>query len=346
MACVIWPWCMKGSKLMEVLQLLGTALGISAMAGVNLYLSVFATSLALNMGWLHLSHQMQALQVLADPAIMMISGFLYFLEFFVDKIPGLDSLWDAVHTAIRPLGAMFLSLALLGQTDVTLEIVTALLCGGVAFTTHATKMGIRAVINTSPEPFTNTAASVTEDIMVAGGLALSFTQPVAAAVCVIVFLLAFAWFAPKLFRFARMVLVFAFSRISGGGTMHGQEGLPLDIDAKRREKLSSYFQKGEGLQWCFRGFTGKSRDFPAGFPAYLFMTSVEGRDGEGGKMRMGLFVRGKEIVWFDPASIESGARRRFLFTEFTIHDKDARKTVAFRLNRKDAEILSELLAKL
>ena len=334
---------------MEVLQLLGTALGISAMAGINLYLTVFATSLALNMGWLHLSPQMQSLQVLADPAILMISGGLYFLEFFVDKVPGLDSLWDSVHTAIRPLGAMFMSMALLGQTDVTLEIVTALLCGGVALSTHATKLGVRAVINTSPEPFTNAAASVTEDFIVAGGLTLSYTHPIAAAVCVIVFLVAFAWFAPKLFRFVRMVFVFGWSRLSSGAGE--RPGMPLDIDAGHREQLGEYLSEGQALSWCIRGFTGKSSLFPAGFVCYLFRiepgksaASPEENETSGTVPGLGLFVPAKkQVLWFDTQTLETSVRTRFLFYEFVLYDTVKQQSVVLRFSRRDGARLREEL---
>ncbi len=361
---------------MEVLQLLGTALGISAMAGINLYLTVFATSLALNMGWLHLSPQMQSLQVLADPAILMISGGLYFLEFFVDKVPGLDSLWDSVHTAIRPLGAMFMSLALLGQTDVTLEIVTALLCGGVALSTHATKLGVRAVINTSPEPFTNTVASVTEDFIVAGGLALSYTHPLAAAVGVVVFLVAFAWFAPKLFRFVRMVFVFGWSRLSSGGG--SRPGMPLDISAGHREQLGEFLSRGQTLSWCVRGFTGRSALFPAGFVCYLFRSidvpdvksgvkkdmesDVESDAGSEsgsdtakdaaiaeeqniavhGNAALGLFVpHKKHVQWFDVGTLEISVKTRFLFYEFVLYDTVKQQSVVVRFSRRDGERLKE-----
>ncbi len=328
---------------MEVLQLLGTALGISAMAGINLYLTVFATSLALNMGWLHLSPEMQSLQVLADPAIFMISGGLYFLEFFVDKVPGLDSLWDSVHTAIRPLGAMLLSMALLGQTDVILEIVTALLCGGVAFTTHVTKFGVRAVINTSPEPFTNTAASVTEDFIVAGGLALSYTHPFAAAAVVILFLAAFAWFAPKLFRFARMIFVFGWGRLNPGSDSEaGQGAMPLDIDTRHRQELGSYLGKGQGLAWCIRGFTGKSSLFPGGLVCYLFRPAVDESGSSSGE-KLGIFLPKKQVLWLDPAKLEVNVRTRFLYYEFVLYDTVEQQSVVLRFSRKDGAKLKEVL---
>ncbi len=329
---------------MEVLHLLATALGISAMAGINLYLTVFATSLALNTGWLHLSPQMQSLQVLGDPAILMISGGLYFLEFFVDKIPGLDSLWDAVHTAIRPLGAMFMSLALLGQTNLTLEIVTALLCGSVALSTHATKLGIRAVINTSPEPFSNMAASVTEDIMVGGGLALSYTHPLVAAAGVLIFLVAFIWFSPRLFRFVRMVFVFGWSRLSIGGQ---GTGLGIDIRTGHREQLGQHLGAGKALSWCVRGFTAKSSMFPAGLVCYLFRVAPdtdadEQGDREAAGPELGLFLPSKkQVLWLELESLELSVRTKFLYCEFVFYHTVKQESLKLRFSRRDCAVLRQ-----
>ncbi len=329
---------------MEVLHLLATALGISAMAGINLYLTVFATSLALNMGWLHLSPQMQSLQVLGDPAILMISGGLYFLEFFVDKIPGLDSLWDAVHTAIRPLGAMFMSLALLGQTNLTLEIVTALLCGSVALSTHATKLGIRAVINTSPEPFTNTVASVTEDLMVGGGLALSYIHPLVAAAGVLIFLVAFVWFSPRLFRFVRMALVFGWSRLSGGGQ---DSGMGIDIRTGHREQLGQHLGAGKALSWCVRGFTGRSSQLPSGLACYLFRVSIEADADESQNKKtvgpeLGLFVPSKkQVLWLELEILELSVRTRFLYYEFVFYHTVKQESLKLRFSRRDGARLRE-----
>ncbi len=331
---------------MEVLHLLATALGVSAMAGINLYLTVFATSLALNMGWLHLSPQMQSLQVLGDPAILMISAGLYFLEFFVDKIPGLDSLWDAVHTAIRPLGAMLMSLALLGQTDVTLEIVTALLCGSVALSTHATKMGVRAVINTSPEPFSNTVASITEDMMVGGGLAVSYTHPLVAAVGVLIFLVTFLWFSPKLFRFARMALVFGRRRLSPDGG--NDAGIGIDISPRHREQLGHGLGAGKVLSWCVRGFTGKSSQFPSGLACYLFRVSIEADGGEPKDKKtadgpeLGLFVPSKkQILWIEMESLELSVRTGFLYYEFVFYNTAQQQSLVFRSDRQHGDRIRE-----
>src|SRR5688500_10275560 len=126
---------------MEILQTLGVALGLASLAGLNLYLTVFATGLAIQQQWINVSQTYPELAVLAHPAILAISGTLYFLQFFADKVPWVDSLWDAVHTVIRPIGGAFLAIQVLGSPDPVFDVITALLAGGAAFATHTMKAG-------------------------------------------------------------------------------------------------------------------------------------------------------------------------------------------------------------
>ncbi|PYK30632.1 MAG: DUF4126 domain-containing protein, partial [Verrucomicrobia bacterium] len=115
---------------MEQLNLLAVALGLATLAGINLYLTVFATGLAIHFHWITLSPQYQSLEVLGNPWIIAIAGVLYFLEFFADKIPWVDSIWDAVHTVIRPIGGAFLAIQVLGHSDPVFAIIVGLLGGG------------------------------------------------------------------------------------------------------------------------------------------------------------------------------------------------------------------------
>src|SRR4051795_13627735 len=142
---------------MEQLNLLAVALGLAALAGINLYLTVFATGLAIHFHWITLSAQYQSLEILGNPWIITVAGILYSLEFFADKIPWVDSLWDAIHTVIRPIGGAFLAIRVLGTPDPVFDVVIVLLAGGVTFATHAAKAGTRLVVNHSPEPFSNIA---------------------------------------------------------------------------------------------------------------------------------------------------------------------------------------------
>ena len=188
---------------METLQLLGTALGLTAMAGINLYLTVFVTGLAIRMNWLQLASGLEGLEVLAQPPILIVAGVLLAIEFIVDKTPYFDSAWDSIHTVIRPIGAAFLALTALGQIDPVMEIVAVLLGGTVALSSHAVKAGTRLMINMSPEPVSNIAASVGEDAIVLGGIYLAFAHPIIAICLVALFMIAFWYCAPKFFRFTR-----------------------------------------------------------------------------------------------------------------------------------------------
>src|ERR1700726_65653 len=138
---------------MEVLQTLSVALGLAALTGYSLYLTVFSTGLAIHMGWVHLAPQFEKLSVLGDPGILIVSGLLFALEFFADKIPWVDSVWDAVHTVIRPIGGALLAIQVVGHPSPTFTVIVALLAGSTSLITHTAKASTRLATNASPEPF-------------------------------------------------------------------------------------------------------------------------------------------------------------------------------------------------
>jgi uncharacterized protein DUF4126 len=183
----------------EKLDLLAVALGLATLAGVNLYLTVFATGLAIHFHWITLGPQYQSLEVLGNPWIISIAGVLYLLEFFADKIPWVDSIWDAVHTVIRPIGGALLAIQVLGHPSPAFTVIVALLAGGTSLLTHTAKAATRLASNTSPEPISNIGLSLGEDAAVLGGLTLIHFAPLLA---LIVFLIAIGVF----FYFARRVL--------------------------------------------------------------------------------------------------------------------------------------------
>jgi uncharacterized protein DUF4126 len=161
----------------ETLTLLGTALGLSLASGLSLYGAAFLTGLAIHVGWVHLSPAWQPLAVLADPLVLTIAGILFALEFLADKVPWLDSTWDAVHTVIRPVGGALLATRVLGDLHPAAEVVALLLLGGITLTAHGAKASVRVVANMSPEPFSNLLLSLSENALVAGGVWLAFTHP-------------------------------------------------------------------------------------------------------------------------------------------------------------------------
>jgi hypothetical protein len=169
-------------------------------SGMRLYAVLFSAGLLGRLGYLHLP---TTLQVLENPLVMVISGFLLIVEFLADKIPAVDSTWDTVHTFIRiPAGAMLAALAL-GDHDPALMIAAGLLGGTLTAATHATKAGGRALINTSPEPFSNIATSFGEDALVASGLFAAYQYPVAFLAALFIFVLMLVWLLPKLVRALR-----------------------------------------------------------------------------------------------------------------------------------------------
>ena len=188
---------------MEALETLAVALGFATLAGLNLYLTVFVTGLAINQQLIDVSAKYPELAILGEPAIVIAAGIFTLCEFFSDKIPWVDSFWDSVHTLIRPIGGGLLALQALGPMDPAFEVIVGMLAGGAAFMTHGLKSGTRLAVNTSPEPVTNVTMSVTEDMAVVGGLALMSVNPfVFAGVCLVLIVLSI-YLAPKLIRRSR-----------------------------------------------------------------------------------------------------------------------------------------------
>jgi hypothetical protein len=185
---------------MEALATLGRTLGFSFAAGINLYATVAILGLASRYGWVALPDQFRAFD---NDLVIGAALLLYVIEFFADKIPWVDSLWDAVHTIIRPVGGALIAVTTLGEASPEVEGLVALLGGTLAAGTHLTKAGTRAAANTSPEPFSNWILSVTEDVFVVGLGFVALMYPVAAGIVVIVGVVLMIVFAAWIIRFAR-----------------------------------------------------------------------------------------------------------------------------------------------
>jgi hypothetical protein len=163
-------------------ELIALASTVSLLAGWRLYLVTFAVGLAMKLGWIALPDQLRALDVLANSWILGVAAVGAIAEFFADKVAWIDSIWDAVHSVIRPLGGALLATAIVDGADPAWQVGSFLLGGGAAFLAHAGKAGARTLINASPEPFSNVAVSTGEDIATAGLLGLAIANPLAAAV--------------------------------------------------------------------------------------------------------------------------------------------------------------------
>jgi hypothetical protein len=182
---------------MEALAGLGRTLGFSFAAGINLYATVAILGLASRYGWVELPAQYR---VFDNDYIIGAALVLYVIEFFADKVPWVDSIWDALHTVIRPVGGALIAVGTLGEASATTETMVALLGGTLAAGSHFTKAGTRAVANTSPEPVSNWILSISEDIFVVGLGFLALKFPIAAAVIVAVAVVLMLIFAAWIVR--------------------------------------------------------------------------------------------------------------------------------------------------
>ena len=197
---------------MDIVQSVALAGGMAWASGMRLYAVLFVAGLLGRLGYLELP---SSLQVLENPWVLGAAGILLTVEFLADKIPVVDSVWDSLQTFIRiPAGALLAALAL-GDHEPALMVAAGLLGGTLTAGTHVAKAGSRALINTSPEPFSNIAASLGEDALVASGLALVVFHPLVFLALLAVFVVALVWLLPFLFKGVRAVFAGLFGERRG-----------------------------------------------------------------------------------------------------------------------------------
>lgn len=183
-----------------MLETAALAAGMSWASGLRLYLAVLTAGVLARLGWLDLP---SGLQVLSSWWVIGVAAAMTVVEFVADKVPGFDTVWDGIQTFVRiPAGAI-LAAAAFGNMDPQWTVAAGLIGGTLAGTAHAAKAGTRALINVSPEPFSNWVASFTEDVGTVGGLLLAFFLPVVFLILLVLFLVLAAWLVPKLWRGAR-----------------------------------------------------------------------------------------------------------------------------------------------
>lgn len=260
---------------MERLDVLAVALGLAALAGINLYLTVFVTGLAIHFHWITLAPQYQSLEVLGNPWIITIAGILYFLEFFADKIPWVDSVWDAVHTVIRPIGGALLAIQVLGHPSPAFTIIVALLAGGTSLVAHTAKAATRLASNASPEPFSNIGLSLGEDAAVLGGLALVHFNPVLALVIFLICIAAFFYFAPRILRAMKVKIWLAWRKLNGPADRDEPVKLPSILPARLAPIFGHENVLGETVAWAVPCVSGRSRRIPANLSGALVATNEE-----------------------------------------------------------------------
>jgi hypothetical protein len=188
---------------MGVIEIIGLAGSVSLLSGWRLYLCILATGIAMRLELLPLPEHLASLAVLGNPWVMGIAAVGALAEFFADKVMWLDSLWDAVHTFVRPVGGALLALAIIDPADPATQVIAFLLGGGARFLAHGGKASARAVVNTSPEPVSNILVSSAEDVATVGLLWLVYEYPLAAgavAAVLLTIVIALLWTAQKIIK--------------------------------------------------------------------------------------------------------------------------------------------------
>jgi hypothetical protein len=260
---------------MELLKTLAAALSLGALAGVNLYLTVFVTGLAARFDWVDFPPALTGLEALGSPVILAISGVLFLVEFLADKIPWVDTAWDAVHTFIRPVGAAAIAVAAIGDAHPVFEVSAALLAGGMALSTHFAKAGTRLAANTSPEPFTNTGLSLAEDGLVLVGLALLAWSPFIAILVIGGATIAILAFLPRLLRAMSVNLLFAWKKL----TCPPRDSLPVEPGAHLSHGLEKILRRSHTsktpVEWTLPCISKKGDILPANIRGALVQLKDE-----------------------------------------------------------------------
>jgi len=180
-----------------IIKTIALTMGVAWASGINLYAAILVLGVLGSTGNISLPPD---LMILTDPLIITAAGVMYAVEFFADKIPGVDTGWDTIHTFIRiPVGAL-LAAAAVGEVNPPVAIAAALIGGGVTASTHATKSGARVLINTSPEPVTNWITSLGEDLAVIAGLWTALHYPSIFIIFLVIFIILLAWLLPKIWK--------------------------------------------------------------------------------------------------------------------------------------------------
>jgi hypothetical protein len=326
---------------METLQLLAVALGFASLCGINLYLTVFVTGLAVRFEWITLAEPYTHFAVLADPVILTISGILFAAEFFADKVPWVDTMWDTVHTVIRPVGAALLAITVLGEPSPVFDVIVGLLAGGTALTTHAVKSTSRLVVNASPEPFSNIGLSLAEDGVVLGGLALLAWNPLVGLGLVAIGV-GLAWIlGPKVWRLLRSRAGFAWRKLTVGAREEDKalpQKLPVEIDCALHQQTVGTFR----LDWALPVTVGRLKGVPSNCRGWL----VANADRQPALSWVGR-------VWFRTRlkPLAEGSRARwkyliepgFLFDKLSIYDPSQKQPAVFFLDRSSRERADRVL---
>lgn len=208
-----------------LIQTIALTMGVAWASGLNLYGTLLALGIMSNTGYVDLPAD---LQIVGDPLVIAAAGLMYGVEFFADKVPGVDTGWDTLHTFVRiPAGAL-LAAGAIGDVGPAAEMAAAIVGGTLSAGTHFTKAGSRVMINTSPEPVSNWAASITEDVAVFAGLWAAIAHPYVFIALLVAFILLMIWMLPKLWRGIKRILQFFINLFGGNSNNPPDTNLPAN----------------------------------------------------------------------------------------------------------------------
>ena len=325
---------------MDVLQTLAVALGLAALSGYSLYLTVFLTGLAVHFDWIHLAPQYASLHVLADPAIIIVSGILFVIEFFVDKIPWLDSLWDAIHTFIRPVGGALIAIQTLGHPGPVFNVIVGLVAGAITFTSHSVKTGTRLMVNQSPEPFSNVAVSLGENVLLGAMFALLWSHPLIALGILLVFFSVAFYFLPRIWRTIRVRVWFIRQKMKQPARRTAVE-LLANLPGPYERWFHKLVEPRQTVRWAVPCITGKGKLIPRDQFGYL--TATEEQLSQVFFVVKGWFASAKlfEIDDFEPS-----LKQRFLYDEIILFTPGKNDRYSFRFDRTQAGLATLVLEDL
>ena len=219
----------RNSRIMDITQTIALTMGVAWASGINLYAAILMLGYLGSTGNIDLPPE---LQILTNPVVMLAAGVMYCIEFFADKVPGVDTGWDVIQTFIRiPAGAV-LAAGAVGDIGGAAQLAAAIAGGSLAAGSHLTKAGTRVLINTSPEPFTNWFVSVGEDVAVIAGLWTALHHPLLFLLLLAVFIMLMIWLLPRIWRGVRKVLAFL-GQLAGISSSGKDNNMPTNNDIRK-----------------------------------------------------------------------------------------------------------------
>ncbi|MEO0448261.1 MAG: DUF4126 domain-containing protein [Verrucomicrobiota bacterium] len=322
-----------------MLDQLAVALGFATLAGINLYLTSFVTGLAIHFNWVVLAERYEELSVLGEWPVLCVTGALLLTEGLADKIPWVDSVWDAFHSLVRPVGGGLLAISTLGATQPEFDVIIALVAGSTTLVSHGFKAGTRLAVNHSPEPFSNGAVSLAEDAAVFGGLALMAVNPRILAVACFLFLLFAIVSFPRIFRRLKGFYWLLFQNFFGIKRMESTAGHTLP--AVYAQAISEATPGGQ-INWEVPVLVSRGGELPGVRPwlmGHLVGVTVGGRE----QMQLVMRKYWRTVsVTLPEVPMELTHEEGMLSEKLHLYDPNGGFRISFRIPKSDGSMLAPL----